>query len=98
MNVLVFNAGSSSPKFGFFSCVEAPRPILSGTAQNIGKPGSHLSVHDGDGSVVQERTGAEAWKMRRAKSSPCCRRAIMVGPMSFAIALCTVAPKSSIIA
>jgi acetate kinase len=60
MNVLVFNAGSSSLKFGFFTCVDAPRPILSGTAQSIGKAGSHLSIHDGNGAVVHEKTGAES--------------------------------------
>jgi acetate kinase len=58
MNVLVFNAGSSSLKFRLFSCVDAPLPVLLGSAQNIGKPGSHLSARDHDGSVVLESAGA----------------------------------------
>jgi acetate kinase len=59
MKVLVFNAGSSSLKFGLFSCVDTPQPVLLGSAQNIGKQGSHLSARDRGGSIAFESTGAE---------------------------------------
>jgi acetate kinase len=59
MKVLVFNAGSSSLKFGLFSCSDAPEPILLGAAQNIGKDGSHLSARDRNGLIVFESSGAE---------------------------------------
>ncbi len=59
MKVLVFNAGSSSLKFGLFSCVDAPQPILLGAAQNIGNHGSHLAARDSNGTVVFESAGAE---------------------------------------
>jgi acetate kinase len=59
MKALVFNAGSSSLKFGFFSCADTPQPILSGAAQSIGKPDSDLSVYNSKGSVVHKGTAAE---------------------------------------
>jgi acetate kinase len=60
MKVLVFNAGSSSLKFGLFSCADAPQPVLLGKAQDIGGHGGHLSVRDHNGSVVFEDNGAES--------------------------------------
>jgi acetate kinase len=59
MKVLVFNAGSSSLKFGLFSCVDTPQPVLLGSAQNIGRQGSHLSARDGAGSIAFESADAE---------------------------------------
>ena len=59
MNVLVFNAGSSSLKFGLFRCVGTPRPILIGAARDVGKHSSRLFAHDGDGSATFEDIAAE---------------------------------------
>ena len=60
MKVLVFNAGSSSLKFGLFSCADTPQPILLGKAEGIGSDGGHLTVRDGNGSIVFEDSGAES--------------------------------------
>ena len=65
MKVLVFNAGSSSLKFGLFSCADIPQPILLGKAQDIGghdigNHSGHLSVRDRKGSIVFEDNGAES--------------------------------------
>jgi acetate kinase len=59
MNVLVFNAGSSSLKFGLYQCSSAPRPIVVGEARDFGKQESRLIAHGGNGSVVFEDIGAE---------------------------------------
>lgn len=59
MKVLVFNAGSSSLKFGLFSCADTPQPILLGKAEGIGGHGGHLTVRDRNGSIVFEDNGAE---------------------------------------
>ena len=59
MNVLVFNAGSSSLKFGLFQCAATPRPIVVGEARDINKQESRLTAHDGNGVVIFEDVGAE---------------------------------------
>jgi acetate kinase len=59
MNVLVFNAGSSSLKFGLFQCAGTPRPIVVGAARDIDKRRSRLLAHDDNGSVIFEDAGAE---------------------------------------
>ena len=59
MNVLVFNAGSSSLKFGLFQCAGTPRPIVVGAARDIDKRRSWLLAHDDNGSVIFEDAGAE---------------------------------------
>jgi acetate kinase len=59
MNVLVFNAGSSSLKFGLYQCAITPRPIVVGEARDFGKHGSRLTARDGDGSVIFEDNGGE---------------------------------------
>jgi acetate kinase len=58
MNALVFNAGSSSLKFGLFQWAATPRPIIVGAAQDIDKHRSRLSAHDGNGVVIFEDVGA----------------------------------------
>jgi acetate kinase len=59
MNVLVFNAGSSSLKFGLYQCSSTPRRIVVGEARDFGKQESSLIAHDCNGSVVFEDIGAE---------------------------------------
>jgi acetate kinase len=45
-DILTINAGSSSIKIALFSAGQSLRPVLTASVEQIGTPGSHLSVRD----------------------------------------------------
>ena len=56
MNVLVFNAGSSSLKFALYRAIDGnPVPLLTGEAEKFAKPQAILQVRDGKGRILRSR-------------------------------------------
>lgn len=52
LNILVFNAGSSSLKFALIHMGDGPRPLLTGSADNIGESGGRISANDASGENI----------------------------------------------
>src|SRR6201999_1360699 len=53
--IVALNSGSSSLKFGVYSASEDAEPLLSGSADGIGRSDGSLKVNDSTGTVAMEK-------------------------------------------